>query len=274
MSRKVQLERAVEGVYVVRIDDPANQNRLSTALVDELMTALADLAADPTLRAAVLAGREDVFCGGGTLEMLLSVSEKSEIARDLLLPAQLIDFPVPLIGALEGHAVGAGLGLSLCCDVLVASETSRYSANFTSMGFTPGVGVTAMLPALVGYGFASEMMMSAKFYKGAELKGRGLFTHIVPSGEVMGLALDIASRIAQQPRHVLQLLKAELARPRRQLLTGAMTREHEMHEACFSRAETRELIQSAYVSSRPAMSTQLPSDVEERGHVRSVRRVA
>jgi polyketide biosynthesis enoyl-CoA hydratase PksI len=157
---------------------------------------------------------------------------------------------VPMIAALEGHAVGAGLAVALCCDIVVASESARYGANFTGMGFTPGVGVTSLLPALVGYGFAVEMMMTAKLYKGRELMERRLFTHVVPGGEVLALAMDIAQRIAERPRHILTMLKAELALPRRHMLMEALAREHTMHQICFSRSETRALIEEGYVGPR------------------------
>ena len=64
--------------------------------------------------------------------------------------------------------------LALCADITVASESGRYGVNFTDLEFTPGMGATALLPALAGHGFASEMMLTAKLYKGRELAGRGL----------------------------------------------------------------------------------------------------
>jgi polyketide biosynthesis enoyl-CoA hydratase PksI len=270
MSPKVFTTRVEEGVACVQMADPEHQNRLTEELIDDLMAGLGALAADPALKAVILTGSKEVFCGGGTLEMLRKIASGAMVAKDLLLPLRLVDFPVPIIAALEGHAVGAGLGVALCCDVAVASETARYSANFTSMGFTPGLGVTSLLPALVGYGFASEMMLSAKFYKGRELKGRGLFTHIVPAAEVFGLAMDLARRFAERPRDILTMLKAELVIPRRRLLMEAMSREHLMHQICFAKPETKALLEAAYVGALPdssgaAFGDQELGNQEERG---------
>lgn len=262
MPEKVNLTRVDEGVARVQMDDPGQQNRLTDELVDELMACLHTLAADTALKAVVLTGRKEVFCGGGTFEMLQKVSSGDMNAKDVLLPTRIVEFPVPIIAALEGHAVGAGLAVALHCDIVVASESARYSANFTSMGFTPGLGVTSLLPALVGYGFASEMMMTAKFYKGSELKGRGLFTHVVPAREVLALAMDVAQRIAERPRHVLTMLKTELAIPRRRALMEAMSREHFMHELCFSRPETKELIDAAYLGPRSEVPGRTPGNTE------------
>lgn len=250
MPDKVAVTRVSEGVAQVRLDDPERQNLMTDELLDQLLVALRTLATDTTLKAVVLTGSKEVFCGGGTLEMLKKVSTGEFVAKDLELPPQLMEFPVPIIAALEGHAVGAGLAMALCCDVRVACESARYSANFTAMGFTPGLGVTSLLPAMVGYDFAIEMILTAKFYKGHELKGRGLFTHIVPKGDVLSLAMDIAERIAERPRHVLTMLKAELALPRRRLLIEATSREHLMHQVCFSRPDAMALIDSAYIGRR------------------------
>jgi polyketide biosynthesis enoyl-CoA hydratase PksI len=260
MSERVIITRVDEGVARVQVDDPGQQNRLTDGLVEDLLACLHTLAEDTSVRAVVLLGRKEVFCGGGSFELLQKVSSGDINAKDILLPTKLVEFPVPIIAALEGHAVGAGLAMALYCDIVVASANARYSANFTSLGFTPGLGVTSLLPALVGYSFASEMMMTAKFYKGAELKGRGLFTHIVPAAEVLPLALDIAQRIAERPRHVLTMLKAELTIPRRRTLMEAMSREHVMHELCFSRPETRALIDAAYIGSRSESPASTPGD--------------
>ncbi|HSN98471.1 MAG TPA: polyketide synthase [Candidatus Nanopelagicales bacterium] len=260
MSEKVNVTRVDDGVARVQMDDPGQQNQLSDELVDGLLDRLRDLAEDTSIRAVILAGREDVFCGGGTLELLQRVSSGDLRARDVLLPAKLVEFPVPIIAAVEGHAVGAGLAVALYCDIVVASEGARYGANFTSMGFTPGLGVTSLLPALVGHGFASEMMMTAKFYKGAELARRGLFTHVVAAREVLPLATDLARRIAERPRHVLTMLKADLAIPRRRALVEATSREHLMHELCFSRPEARALIDAAYIGPRPEPPARTPGD--------------
>lgn len=250
MQPKVSVTRDHEAVAVVQLNDPGQQNQLTDELIDELMAALRSLSADPELKALVLTGSKDVFCGGGTLALLEKVASGNVDAKDVLLPAELVTFPVPIIAAVEGHAVGAGLVVALCCDITVASESARYSANFTSMGFTPGLGATALLPSLVGYSFAQEMMMTAKFYKGRELAGRGLFTHVVPAAEVLDRAMDIAHRTAERPRHVITMLKAELAISRRRLLMEGMSREHVMHQICFSRPETKELIDAAYTGAR------------------------
>lgn len=248
MPDLVKLSRISESIAVLRTDDADNGNRLSERLCEEFTGALAAVAHDSALRVLLLSGTPKVFCAGATLESLRRIAGGEFDVKDLTIARRILEFPVPVIGAIEGHAVGGGLLMAACCDITVASETSRYGLNFTDLGFTPGMGATALLPALVGPQFAAEMMLTAKFYKGRELKHRGLFTHIVPAAEVMPLAEDIASRIASKPRHVLEMLKETLALPRRGALDGAIARESLMHRICFSRPETAALIEDSYNS--------------------------
>jgi polyketide biosynthesis enoyl-CoA hydratase PksI len=237
-----------EGIYQLNIDAAEQENRLSEELCTEFIAALGSLTREPSLKVLILTGGKDVFCAGATLEMLKQISSGSADVKDLLLPNQILSFPVPVIGALQGHALGGGLTLALCCDILVAAQGSRYGVNFTNMGFTPGMGTTSLLPALVGHHFASEMILSGKLYKGKELRDRGLFNYVVPSEEVMDVALDIARRIAEKPRHVIEMLKDTLSLPRRQALQEAMLREHLMHKVCFSRPDTAAHIEATYLA--------------------------
>ncbi|ACY13736.1 polyketide synthase [Haliangium ochraceum] len=247
MSEVLIREQLEAGIYSLRMDDPVRENRLTDTVVDGLMEHLRELAHEPDLRVLLLRGRAEVFSAGGTAELLREVTQGRRVVKDLLLPDMMLGFPLPVVGVLEGHAVGGGLALALCCDITVAARESRYSANFADMGFTPGMGTMGLLPALVGHGLALEMMASAKYYKGRELAGRGLFTHVTPRAEVMDTALDIARRMAEKPRHVLALIKETLAVPRRQTLSATMSREHLMHQLCFGHPETERLVAENYI---------------------------
>lgn len=234
------------GVFQLTLDEVAERNRMSERLCAELLVALDALAGDPSLRAVVLAGTREVFLAGGTLDMLRGIARGEAHARDLLLPERFLQFRAPIIAAMEGHAVGGGLTLGLCCDVIVAAAERRYGANFATLGFTPGMGTTALLPALVGHHFASEMLLTGRYYKGRELAGRGLFNHVLPSAAVLPAAIDIARRIAENPPHVVEMIKATLSRPRSRALVDALAAEHLMHRVCFARPETLEIIEERY----------------------------
>ncbi|WP_329101441.1 polyketide synthase [Micromonospora sp. NBC_01699] len=248
MFQVIRVREVEPGVAELTLDDAEHDNRLSDRLCDELLAALAQLAQDPQLKVLILRGRPEVFCAGATMEALQRVLSGALHVKDLLLSRPMLDFPVPIVGALEGHAVGGGLVLALCCDLVVAARNRRYAMNFARMGFTPAMGTTALLPAAVGAATAAELTLTARYYRGGDLDGRGFFNAVVPADEVFPTALEFAQRIAEKPRHVLELTKETLAQPRRQLLRAAMSREHLMHRVCFGRPEVAEIVAETYLT--------------------------
>ena len=234
------------GIAELTLDDPEHENRLSDQLCDKLLAALAALGADPALRVLILRGRPDVFCAGATMAALERVLSGALHVKDLLLSRPMLDFPVPIVGALEGHAVGGGLVLALCCDLVVAARERRYSTNFADLGFTPAMGTTTLLPAAVGIGLAAEMTLTARYYRGCDLDG--FFNSVVPADEVFDTALALAQRIAEKPRLALELSKESLGLPRRRQLAAAMSREHVMHQVCFAQPDVAELVTASYLT--------------------------
>jgi polyketide biosynthesis enoyl-CoA hydratase PksI len=236
-----------DGVFQITIDDAGERNRISDRLCVDLVEALAAVGEHPSLKVVVLAGTPEVFVAGATLDMLRRFARGEADAKDLVLPERLLGFRAPIVAALEGHAVGGGLTIALCCDVIVAAAERRYGANFAALGFTPGMGTTALLQPLVGHHFAGEMLLTGRFYKGRELAGRGLFNHVLPSSDVLPAAIDIARRMAGNPAHVLELIKATLSRSRLRALAEAAASEHLMHRACFDNPESLALLEERYV---------------------------
>lgn len=249
MSDVLQITTVEPGIVQLAITDPDRENRLSYELVDQMMAALAELAPDQSIKVLLVTGTKEIWCAGGTLRMLKEMATGEYDERRLLtLADHLLSFPVPVIGALEGHAIGGGLALALCCDLLVAAENSRYSVNSANMGFTPAMGLTVLLPAAVGHHVASEMIFTGKYYKGRELAQRRLFNAVVPGDEVLDKALELAERIAEKPRYVLELLKDTLALPKRHALQDAASREPMMHKICFNHPDIATTLDETYLA--------------------------
>jgi len=246
MPNTVIVSQPEDAIFELHLHDPDNQNRLSEAVCVELNEALTRLSHESALKVLVFTGTSDVFCAGATIEILRKLSTGAS-REDLSIPMQLLSFPVPIVAALEGDAVGGGLALAMCCDILVAAENRRYGFNFTTMGFTPGMGTTTLLPALVGGNFAAEMLMTARYYKGRDLKHRGLFNYVLPKDDVRGMAFDLARRIADKTKPVLEMLKDALAGPRRLALQDALSRERLMHNVSFSQPEIWSIITGNYI---------------------------
>ncbi|MFJ2907230.1 polyketide synthase [Streptomyces sp. NPDC087212] len=229
----------------VTLTDPAHGNRITPAARTALPTLLREVAADDDVRVIVLGGLPDVFCSGGTREDLIAEGEaRTPAGWDFVRAAA--ECPLPVVAAVQGHAIGGGLLLALYADAVVLSDHSSYAANFVTYGFTPCLGSTHLLPATLGQVLGTEMLYTGRPYRGRELAARGAAVNVVPHDQVLARAHSLARRIAQAPRTTLQLLKQELAGPARDLAQAALERELAHHTATLDAPETRRRISSLY----------------------------
>lgn len=231
-----------EGLLRMRLADERGRNALSESMIRSIRDELERAASHPRGRMLLLEGLPEIFCSGAAASLLETVGEGRMDSPEIGLAEELLSFPLPVIASLEGAALGGGLTLALCADITVASESRRYGFNFTDLGFTPGMGTTAILPALVGYHRAAEMMLTGASYKGRELADSGLFNYVLPANRVEQRCLELAERLLDKPLHVLRLLKEEISRPRLARLKEALPEEKRMHKICFGHPETEERI--------------------------------
>src|SRR5207244_2774058 len=132
---------------------------------------VARIAENDEVRAVVVEGGARQFCAGANRDLLLRPDADAAINSLVGEAARLVlDIPVPTVAAMVGHAVGGGLMLGLGCDVAVFAEEALYTANFISLGFTPGMGSTTLLPELFGPPLARELLLTGRTMTGAELK--------------------------------------------------------------------------------------------------------
>jgi enoyl-CoA hydratase/carnithine racemase len=151
---------------------------------------------------------------------------------------------------MAGHAIGGGLVLGLWCDVAVLAEESLYGANFMALGFTPGMGATAVMEEALGAPLSRELLLTGRLMKGREIRAAGapVASHVVPRDAVLDRARSLARELADVPRAALVLLKQSLATQRRERLERALREEHGNHMQLFTREETRGEIAQRYPS--------------------------
>jgi len=247
-GKLIKVIKDERGFSILHMADEKGKNVFSEEFAEELITALDDLSQNQKPRVVILKGLPDVFAGGGDKRVLEGLAEGKVSVKDLIISDKLLASPFPIIAAMEGHAVGGGLMLACCCDIVLASLESRYGAVFMSMGFTPGMGCTTLLAELVGNFTAHEMMYTAKRFKGRELKERGTaINYILPKALVMPKATDIALQIAEKNPKSVYLLKRTLVARKKRLLIEARLQEDLMHEISFSFPETKSILKEYYV---------------------------
>jgi polyketide biosynthesis enoyl-CoA hydratase PksI len=234
------------GVWAVQLCDRPGNNALDEPMVDDLQAALR-AAADPAVKVVVLLGLPEVFCSGAPAELLRRLAAGQVAPTDIMLARAVLEVPVPTVAAMEGHAVGGGLALGCCADIVLAARESRYGASFMNLGFTPGMGLTRLLEHVLSPALAHELLYTGEFRKGADFLGASGFNAILPRAEVRARAFETAWRIADKPRPALEMLKRVLSVRRRQAFEETRTVEALMHGLSLGQAEVRRRIEEEYV---------------------------
>lgn len=235
MSEKlVSFELGENGVGVIAMRDVEGKNAMSERFVHELLAAIGEASASAQLKAVVLQGTREIFSSGANVEMLRALVRGEVVPTDIVLAKAVLDVPVPVIAAMEGHAIGGGLALGVAADIVVIARESRYGASFMNMGFTPGMGITKLLHHVMSPAMAAELLFAGEPKKGSWFEGKSGFNAILPRADVLGHAMGIAERIADKPRLSLELLKRTLTIGRRQTFEETHTLESLMHRVSFA----------------------------------------
>lgn len=247
MGNRIRLDMKGDGILLFQMQDAEGSNIFTDAFIAEFLEALDEAEQSIKPKVIILSGLQDVFCGGGEKKTLMELCEGKINVKDLVLSERLLNTPSPVIASMEGHAMGGGLVVGLCCDIVLAAEESRYGAVFMNMGFTPGMGCTTLLQGLVGPFIANEMMLTGKRFKGRELKEKGVnINYILPKEKLAAKAYNIAVQISEKNIQSLTLLKNALSSGKRKLLVDARLQEDMMHKITFAQPETKKTIQEFY----------------------------
>lgn len=230
----VLLDHHDGGVALLTLDDPHRRNAMTVEMGDALAQRCTELSADPGLRAVVLTGSPPAFSAGGDLDMLDDLGRRTRDggfdATDTMIAfyrrfLAVRDLPVPVVAAINGHAVGAGLCVALAADLLIVAEDAKVGLNFAMLGLHPGMGGTWLLPRLIGQQRAAAWLYTGELVRGADAARSGLALSAVPADEVVAEALELAGRIAAASPVVVRQLKATLAAPPSATLEDALQRE-------------------------------------------------
>jgi enoyl-CoA hydratase/carnithine racemase len=213
MSDAVRYERD-GAIGVITLNRPDNRNSMTPELLDAFASASAAARADRDIRVLVVTGTGKCFSSGADFKATLqrdgsaAPHERSYAMYEPFL--SLLDVAVPVIGALNGHAVGGGFGLALVCDLRVGAEDAKYGANFVRLGLAPGMAISYLLPRLVGVARANELLFAGRLVEGREAAGLGILNRAVPAAQVMPVSMDLAREIAAAAPLAVRATKAAI----------------------------------------------------------------
>lgn len=218
MTEAVRLTIGDDGIALLEMNRPESRNAFSDEIKDGLRDAMSTLSKTDTLCALIFTGSGGAFCAGGDLKAMLKRHETGEgnapqDVKDRMEALHawfriLRDLPLPVIVAVDGPAVGAGLGLALAGDIVLASDTATFGANFAKVGAVPDCNLMWSLPRTVGLQRARELFYTARIVDAAEALRLGLCLEVMPSEQLMARAHDVASMMVNTSPEAFALTKA------------------------------------------------------------------
>ncbi|NBR90592.1 MAG: enoyl-CoA hydratase/isomerase family protein [Rhodobacteraceae bacterium] len=255
MSRDAQSEIKVSRdglVGIVEIDRPP-LNFFDVTLIDTLVQKMQVLDADPNCRAIVLAASGKVFCAGADFGSGVDPIEGAAIAEALYGNAvRLFEIATPIVAAVQGPAIGGGLGLALTADFRVASDAARFSANFAVLGMHCGFAISATLPRVVGQNAAAMMLYTGRRLTGTQAKEIGLVDVLVDQGDERAAALELATEIAAAAPIAVQDMRRTLRRGLAEEVRSTLAHELAQQRVHMATADFREGIRAASKRETPA----------------------
>src|SRR5216684_9233265 len=188
-----ELRNRIARVILTR---PEARNALSNAIADGLVLAVEEIENDPRVRAVILAGEGPVFCAGGDLKAFAGggFPNGETVHKGLL---GLHRSPAPVVAAIQGAAIGYGLGLACACDIRLAAEGTKFQAGFTGIGLSPDSTTSYFLPRLLGLGVATRMMLTNLPMDAEEAHALGFITSVHPAAELATATEELAERLVR-----------------------------------------------------------------------------
>jgi len=205
----VTVEIGDDFVATVEITRGPN-NYFNPTVIADIADAFERLDKDPECRAIVLCSQGKHFCAGA--DFTGEMTEPGAAGRVYEHGARLFGIGVPVVAAVQGGAIGGGLGLALAADFRVATPTTRFTANFARLGFHQGFGISVTLPYAVGPGRAAELLYSGRNVSGAEAKAIGLCEELAEPDELRAAARAFASAFVESAPQAVRAIKHTLRR--------------------------------------------------------------
>ena len=200
-----------DGVTELRLNEVATRNALSEAIKRRLEVLIPAFFADPAARCLLITGVDDAFCAGGDIASLAGpqspAATRVRMARSHGWIRQLIDGEKPVVTAVNGPAVGAGFGLALLGDVILASDRAWFRAGFPAIGVAADYGIAHTLPRAIGAVRAKDILLTDRKVDAAEALAMGLVSRVVAHDDLPAVARALAHKLAAKPTVGLGLTK-------------------------------------------------------------------
>ncbi len=245
-------DRPEDGIVVVRINRPEARNALNTPTRQALAEAFEDIHADAGVRAVVLTGDEQAFAAGADLREFIDANPVEMMKRrSERYWATVARTPQPVIAAINGYALGGGLELAMCADIIIAGEGAQLGQPEVRVGVMPGAGGTQRLTRAVGKFQAMRLCLTGRPIGADEALRMGLVSQVVPDAEVYETALKTARDIARLPPLAVLQIKEAIVQGENTSLEAGLTLERKAFQLLFASQDKREGMQAFFDKRKP-----------------------
>jgi enoyl-CoA hydratase/carnithine racemase len=200
-------------VGLIRINRPSKLGAFTWPMIDSWAEALIEAQTDSAVRAVVLTGTGKAFCSGVDLDQMASAGDRPIERKRLLTDrihkvARAVEaLDKPLICAVNGLAVGAGMDMALMCDIRMAAQSAQFCEGYIRVGLVPGDGGAYFLPRLIGTARALELLWTGDFVSASDALAMGIVSYVYPDDELFEQAMDLARRLAAKPPIAISMIK-------------------------------------------------------------------
>ena len=267
-----------DGVFILTMHDPATRNALGSDMSREMTEALDQFEDNPEDRVLLLTGTEPSFCSGANVRGFNQrIEEREEGAAEAgppphlpwgkmetrfarrrtseegaaFVPLRLHQLQKPSVAAVNGHAMGVGMGVALACDIRIAAEKAQFSEAFVRMGLIPGDGSCWQLPRLIGLSNTLILQYAGDRVDGNEAYRMGLVSKVVPDDAIMEASLELATRLAQGPTQSLSLIKYLVHQSLEGNLRDSLALSHVAQEQARQTEDHKEAVRAFLEKRRP-----------------------
>ena len=247
-------------IAILTMSQPETRNALTgNTAVEEFVQACAAIGKDTSIRAVILTAEGPVFSSGGNVKDMLRY-QTQQLMPDVIreeyrngiqrLPKALYNLDVPVIAAINGPAIGAGLDLTCMCDIRIASDKATFAESFVKVGIVPGDGGAWLLPRAVGASKAAEMAFTGEALSAEQALACGLVSRVVAPDQLMPEALALARKIAANPGGVLRMTKRLLREGERSSLESLLELSAGYQAIAHMTTDHHEAV-NAFIEKRP-----------------------
>lgn len=235
-----------EAVRVLRLARPEKKNALTVAMYAALHEALAAARDDAAVRVVVLTGTPGTFTAGNDLADFLQNPPTGEDSAVFRFLHALVEFPKPVVVAVDGPAIGIGTTLLLHCDLVVATARARFALPFAKLALVPEAGSSFLLPLVAGYHRAAEWLLLGEPFTGEDAHRAGLVNRLVEPEALEDTAMALARALAALPPEAVQLSKRLLRDPLHDATMTTIRREAAVFVQRLQSAEARQAFQAFF----------------------------